>query len=134
MGQKEYSNLMKDVFSAKRANEKFKFHLIPDIKTFLLILSSGILMGGLTYLCAKVFVISTPAYIFFIATCLLLFLVGVMLLLSITASIVWLINKARLKHQIKKLCAAQDADKRNFEKKYFATLEEDKTDNKTIDK
>lgn len=133
MGQKEYSNLMKEVFSAKRANEKFKFHLIPDVKTFLLVLGGAILMGGLTYLCSNVFVIATPAFIFFAATCLLLFLVGVMLLLSVTASIVWLINKARLKHNIKKLRIAQDADKRNFEEKYFTTLV-DETDNKTVDK
>lgn len=133
MGQKEYSNLMKEVFSAKRANEKFKFHLIPDVKTFLLVLGGAILMGALTYLCSNVFVIAPPAFIFFAATCLLLFLVGVMLLLSVTASIVWLINKARLKHNIKKLRIAQDADKRNFEEKYFTTLV-DETDNKTVDK
>lgn len=133
MGQKEYSNLMKEVFSAKRANEKFKFHLIPDVKTFLLVLGGAILMGALTYLCSNVFIIATPAFIFFAATCLLLFLVGVMLLLSITATVVWLINKARLKHNIKKLRIAQDADKRNFEEKYFTTLV-DETDNKTVDK
>lgn len=133
MGQKEYSKLMKDVFSAKRADESFKFRLIPDLKTFLLILGGAVLMGVLTYLCSNVFIVETPAFIFFAAACLLLFLVGVMLLLSITASIVWLINKARLKHNVKKLRIAQDADKRNFEEKYFTTLV-DETSNKTVDK
>lgn len=133
MGQSEYSKLMKDVFSAKRANEKFKFRLIPNGKTFLLVLGAAGLMGIVTYLCVKVFVVSTPAYVFFAATCFFVFLIGVMLLLSITASIVWLINKARLKHNIKKLRDAQDKDKRNFEEKYFTTLIAE-TDNKIVDK
>ena len=134
MGQSEYSKLMKDIFSAKRANEKFKFRLIPDGKTFLLILGASLLMGAVTYLCAKVFVVYTPAYIFFSATCVFVFLIGVMLLLSITASFVWLINKVRLTHNIKKLRVAQEKDKRAFEEKYFTTLAADETDNKTIDK
>lgn len=133
MGQSEYSKLMKDVFSAKQANEKFKFRLIPNGKTFLLVLGAAGLMGIVTYLCAKVFVVSTPAYVFFAATCFFVFLIGVMLLLSITASIVWLINKVRLKHNIKKLRVAQDKDKRDFEEKYFTTLI-DETDNKIVDK
>lgn len=134
MGQSKYSKLMQEVFIAKKEDEKFKFRLIPDIKSFLLILCATALMGGLTYLCAKVFIISTAAHIFFAATCFFAFLVCVMLLLSITASIVWLINKARLKRNVALLRKIQDEDKRNFEEKYFATLPPEESTNKTVDK
>ncbi len=124
MGTSDYKKLKNQQQDARAKKEAFRFRCIPSGRSFVFALAAVFILGGLTLLFQHVFRFQRTTMILFVLFCAADFILAVMCLLWCATAVFYLLYRAKLKKNIRKLEKQEIVERELFESNYFKPISE----------